>query len=78
MSEQKEELTFEEAIKSLESIVDKLEEGEVPLEKALSYYEEGMKLSKVCNDKLKHVQEQMASIIDESGNVQTFDIQEED
>ncbi len=78
MSKQNEELTFEEAIQSLEAIVEKLEEGEVPLEKALAYYEEGMKLSKVCNDKLKHVQEQMASIVDESGNVQTFDMQGED
>lgn len=78
MSEQKDELTFEEAIKSLEKIVEKLEEGEVPLEKALAYYQEGMKLSKICNDKLKHVQDQMASIVDESGNIQTFDIQEED
>lgn len=78
MSEEKKEPTFEEAIENLETIVEKLEEGEVPLEKALAYYKEGMKLSKVCNDKLKHVQEEMASIIDETGDLQSFDIQEEE
>lgn len=78
MSEEKKELSFEEAVESLETIVEKLEEGEVPLEKALAYYQEGMKLSKVCNDKLKHVQEEMALIIDETGDLQSFDIQEEE
>jgi len=78
MSENKQELSFEEAIESLETIVEKLEEGEVPLEKALSFYQEGMKLSKICNDKLKHVQEEMVSIMDETGDLQSFDIQEEE
>lgn len=78
MSEDKKELSFEEAIESLETIVEKLEEGEVPLEKALAYYQEGMKLSKICNDKLKHVQKQMVSIMDEVGDLQSFDIQEEE
>ncbi len=78
MSENKKELSFEEAIESLETIVEKLEEGEVPLEKALSFYQEGMKLSKICNDKLKHVQEEMVSIMDETGDLQSFDIQEEE
>lgn len=78
MSEDKKELSFEEAIESLETIVEKLEEGEVPLEKALSYYQEGMKLSKICNDKLKHVQKEMVSIMDETGDIQSFDIQEEE
>lgn len=78
MSEDKKELSFEEAIESLETIVEKLEEGEVPLEKALSYYQEGMRLSKICNDKLKHVQKEMVSIMDETGDLQSFDIQEEE
>lgn len=78
MAENKKELSFEEAIESLETIVEKLEEGEVPLEKALSFYQEGMKLSKICNDKLKHVQEEMVSIMDETGDLQSFDIQEEE
>jgi len=72
------ELTFESAIVELEKIVEKLEEGDVPLEKAINYYQEGMELSKICNDKLVHVQEKMASIINEQGEFELFEIQEEE
>ena len=39
---------FEAAIAELESIVKKLEEGELPLEQSLELYERGMKLSRFC------------------------------
>lgn len=71
------ELTFEEAMSNLEQIVEKLEEGEVPLEKAISYYEEGMKLSKLCNDKLKNAQVKMTNIINEQDEIEPFEVQEE-
>lgn len=71
------ELTFEEAMSALDHIVEKLEEGDVPLEKAISYYEEGMKLSKLCNDKLKKAQEKMTNIINEQDEIEPFEVQEE-
>lgn len=71
------ELTFEEAMLALDEIVAKLEEGDVPLEKAISYYEEGMKLSKLCNDKLKNAQEKMTNIINEHDEIEPFEIQGE-
>ncbi len=71
------ELTFEEAMSALDHIVEKLEEGDVPLEKAISYYEEGMKLSKLCNDKLKNAQEKMTNIINEQDEIEPFEVQEE-
>ncbi|HLT56639.1 MAG TPA: exodeoxyribonuclease VII small subunit [Bacillota bacterium] len=72
-----EELTFEEAMKKLEEIVAKLEEGDVPLEKAIAFYQEGMALSKICSDKLKQVQEQMTLIMNEQGETELFNVQEE-
>ncbi|WP_077621617.1 exodeoxyribonuclease VII small subunit [Sediminibacillus massiliensis] len=74
----KEELTFEEAMKQLEEIVGKLEEGDVPLEKAINYYQEGMKLSKICSDKLETVEEQMEQIVNEQGDTVPFNVQEEE
>jgi len=71
------EISFEEAMKALEEIVEKLETGDVPLEKAIDYYQEGMKLSKLCNDKLVNVQEKMAKIMNEQGELEPFDVQEE-
>lgn len=71
-------LTFEEAMEKLEKIVEKLEEGDVPLEKAISIYKEGMELSKLCHDKLKNVEKQLTEIITEDGNREPFSIKEED
>ncbi|WP_252314868.1 exodeoxyribonuclease VII small subunit [Sinobaca sp. H24] len=77
MSENK-ELSFEEALEQLESTVSSLEEGDVPLEKALHMYQEGMKLSSLCHDKLKKVEKQMDVIIEENGEIKPLTIDGED
>ncbi len=56
----------------LEQIVDRLEEGDVPLEEAIAFYKEGMELSKLCHDKLKSVEEQLTQIITEDGKTEDF------
>jgi exodeoxyribonuclease VII small subunit len=71
-------ISFEEAMNKLEQIVDKLEEGDVPLEEAIVFYKEGMELSKLCHDKLKNVEEQLTQIITEDGRKQNFTIEEEE
>ena len=48
-----EALTFEEAFEQLETAVEALQDGQMPLERALHYYEEGMKLTQHCNDLLE-------------------------
>lgn len=44
---------FEDALGRLESIVDSMEQGQVPLAELISRYEEGSKLLKVCEARLK-------------------------
>ena len=46
-------LSFEAALTRLEAIVDSMEQGEVPLAELLAKYEEGSKLLKVCEGRLK-------------------------
>lgn len=46
-------LSFEAALAKLETIVDSMESGEVPLAELLAKYEEGTKLLKVCESRLK-------------------------
>lgn len=72
-----EELTFEEAMDKLESVVGKLEEGDVPLEEAISMFQEGMELSKYCHDRLQSVERQMTKVLNEDGEVSTLDVDEE-
>ncbi|CUA79835.1 MULTISPECIES: exodeoxyribonuclease VII small subunit [Anoxybacillus] len=70
-------MTFEEAMSKLEDIVQKLEEGDVPLEEAIHFFQEGMKLSKFCHDKLQQVEKQMEFILREDGQLEPFTVQEE-
>ncbi|WP_077213927.1 exodeoxyribonuclease VII small subunit [Bacillus dakarensis] len=73
-----EKLSFEEAMQKLEVIVERLEEGDVPLEEAISIYRDGMQLSKLCHEKLKNVEEQLTQIITEDGNKENFSMREEE
>ena len=71
-------LSFEEAMEKLEVLVDRLEEGDVPLEEAISIYKDGMELSKLCHDKLKLVEEQLTQILTDDGETLNFTISEEE
>jgi len=72
------ELTFEEAMEQLEHIVELLEEGDVPLEEAITIYKKGMDLSKICHGKLQTAQEQLVQILDENGELKPFQVKEEE
>ncbi len=65
-------------MQQLEDIVEQLEEGDVPLEEAISIYKKGMELSKLCHDKLRNVEEQLTEILTENGKKENFSIQEEE
>ncbi len=47
------ELSFEKALEKLEKIVDELEEGNLSLDDSLKKYEEGIKLTRTCQQKLE-------------------------
>ncbi len=59
--------TFEEALARLEEIVESLDEGEVPLEKAIDLYEEGMSLSRECVDTLSKVELRLKKLVKDAG-----------
>lgn len=44
--------TFEEQLKSLESVVERLEKGDLPLEESLALFEQGVALSESCKKEL--------------------------
>ncbi|WP_034758033.1 exodeoxyribonuclease VII small subunit [Rossellomorea vietnamensis] len=75
MAKSKEELSFETAMNQLEEIVEKLEEGEVPLEKALEFYQKGMNLSKYCHDTLQKAENQLTKMMTDEGE-KSFDLDE--
>jgi len=59
---------FEAAIAELESIVKKLEEGDLPLEQSLALYERGVTLSRFCHSRLEEA-ERRIEILNERGEL---------
>ena len=55
--------SFEETIKELEKIATELENGDLSLEDSVSKYEEGMKLSKQCNDLLENAEKRITILL---------------
>ena len=62
--------TFEQAMKQLEQIVQDLESGDMPLEKAIKKFEEGIQLSKYCTSKLDESEKRSTILMkDAAGDV---------
>ena len=70
MKNNNKELSFEESIKKLEDIVEHLESGDIDLEKSVELYEQGMNLKKICEEKLKKVENQNKKIKVENNKIQ--------
>ena len=64
------EKSFEEALRELEGIVNRLEQGDLPLEEALKFFEDGVKLSRYCHTKLDEAQKRVEILLkDEEGKM---------
>jgi len=62
------EMSFEAALKRLEEVLDALEHGDLPLEKALTGFEEGVNLVRFCHQKLDEVETRVELLLkDEAG-----------
>ncbi len=73
MSKEKDN-NFETNLKKLEMIVDKLESGDIGLEESVKLYEEGMKIKKICDKKLKDIEMQIKKIKIENNKVVKEDL----
>ena len=72
---------FEESLKQLEQIVEKLESGDQPLEKSLALFEEGIKLARFCTTKLNEAEKRISLLMkNKSGDLElkNFDSKDED
>lgn len=72
-----EKLSYEEAYEKLEVAVSALQDGQMPLEQALHYYEEGMKLAHYCNELLQNAELRVQQLrMDDEGafTIQTLEV----
>lgn len=71
--------TFEASLKELEKIVRRLEEGELPLEDSLKLFEDGVKLSRECQERLNQAERRIEVLLkDENGDSQLAVLKAED
>jgi exodeoxyribonuclease VII small subunit len=74
-----EDMTFEQAMAELESVVEQLEKGDVALEESIGLYERGARLKAHCEKKLKAAEERVEKLtLDAQGRptgTQAFDAQ---
>ena len=61
--QEQETVSFEENMKKLEEIAAELEKGELDLDTSVSKFEEGMKISKECNEMLEKAEKKITMLI---------------
>ena len=61
---------FEDCIQRLEKVVQELEKGDVPLEKSLTLFEEGMQLSTACRKELEEAEGKVEILLKKNGKLQ--------
>lgn len=67
--------SFEENIEKIKNIISKLESGELSIEENLSLFEEGLKLSTECQNRLKEADMKVKKIVERAGKLFTEEIQ---
>lgn len=62
--------TFEQAMQELEKIVEELEAGDLPLEKAMNKFEEGIQLTRFCTNRLDETEKKINILLqDQQGDI---------
>jgi exodeoxyribonuclease VII small subunit len=70
-------LSFEAGLRQLESIVKEMENGDLPLERAIELFETGMKLSETCRKQIEAAETRIEILIRRAGEVQPAPFQPE-
>lgn len=64
------EIKFEEAMQNLEKIANELEKGDLSLEESVAKFEEGMKLSKQCNEMISDAEKKITILLQKDGKIE--------
>ena len=75
----KKPLNLEKSLEQLETLIDELESGDLPLETAMKKFEEGIKLTRTCQTALKDAEQRVEILLKSAGGEETladFDVDE--
>ncbi len=73
MPKKEKNLSFEESLQELDTLVNKLENGELSLEKSLEAFEKGIKLTRECQQHLTEAEQKVSMLVGESDDMQLVD-----
>ncbi|MFC0233395.1 exodeoxyribonuclease VII small subunit [Vagococcus entomophilus] len=73
----KKTMTFEESMAALEEVVQRLEQGDVPLEEALTQFKYGIELSKVCQETLTNAEKTLTKMMTDENEEVLFESEAE-
>ena len=75
----KKTVNLEKSLADLEALVEELESGDLPLEKAMKKFEDGIKLTRACQTALKDAEQKVEILVQSAGgeNLESFEIEED-
>ncbi len=75
MASKQKKLDYEAAVKELEALIERLEQGDISLEESLKLYERGVLLTRDCQESLKAAEQKVQMLLQQSGqnNMVDFD-----
>ena len=74
----KKSFPFEPSLDKLEKLVEKMEDGDLTLEESLKIFEEGVKLTRECQQALADAEQKVKLLIEESGEITSTDFEVDD
>ena len=69
---------FEQSLKELESLVEKMEQGDLSLEDSLSHFERGVQLSRACQTALREAEQKVEILMQKNGQDENTAFDSED
>ena len=70
MAKKKSAIDFEQSLQTLEQLVESMEGGDMTLEKSLEAFEQGIKLTKECQQALKEAEQKVEILLNQNGEEQ--------
>jgi len=75
---QQQPVPFEQSLKELETLVEKMEQGDLSLEESLQHFERGVQLTRTCQQALKDAEQKVETLLKKDGQEEVVPFDSED
>ena len=75
---QPQSVPFEQSLKELETLVEKMEQGDLSLEESLQHFERGVQLTRACQQALKAAEQKVEALLKKNGQEEVIPFDSED